>query len=162
VSYIIRGTRDLSWLAAKTNGGYTPRAKGIEAVDEATGKICGMLGYDNFTYNSAQISIAIEKPACIRRLWRPALDYPFKELNKAVVIGLISSANIQSFTFAGTFGFQVNTQIDDAILPGVHLIIVELRKEWWLRRLKDGLPRRRHTQPAGQGCGLSRLHGCSG
>lgn len=88
-----------------------------------------MVAYDSFTHNSAQISIALETPVAWRVLARPSFQYPFEELNKGVLIALVSSANLRSLELTEHVGFKPTYRIEDAILPGIHLVLFEMRKK---------------------------------
>lgn len=127
--FAVRPSRDLAWIAERTGAAYSVNARAIEAYDEKTGRTVGMMGYDSFTHNSAQISIALDVPAAWRRLARPAFEYPFLELKRGVLIALVSSANERSLHLTAHVGFRTAHKIRDAILPGVDLVLFEMRRE---------------------------------
>lgn len=127
MAFCVRASRKLDWIAARTGGSYSPNARAIEAFDERDGKTVGMVAYDSWAHNSVQISIALEKRAAWRRLARPAFQYPFLECKKGVLIALVSSANVRSLELTEHVGFRPTHRIEDAILPGVHLVLFEMR-----------------------------------
>lgn len=127
--FAVRATRDLRWIAERTGAAYSVNARAIEAIEEKSGRTVGMVGYDSFTHNSVQISIALDVPAAWRRLRHPAFEYPFQELKRGVLIALVSSANARSLNLTAHVGFRTTHKIRDAILPGVDLVLFEMRRE---------------------------------
>lgn len=128
MSFTVRASRDLDWIAKRTQGSYSTGARAIEAIDRA-GRRVGMVGYDNWTPNSAEISIALESPIAWRALAKPAFQYPFSECDKGLLLARISSANKRSLQLTEHVGFKPTYRIEDAITPGVHLVLFEMRRE---------------------------------
>lgn len=88
-----------------------------------------MLGYDGFTQNSAQIHIALDTPLAWRALAQPAFRYPFYELKLGLLLAMVSSANTRSLQLTEHVGFRPAHRIEDGILPGIHIVLFEMRRE---------------------------------
>lgn len=129
MSYAVRASHNLEWIAKRTGGVYGPGARAIEAWDEKRARVVGMVAYDSWTHNSAQVSIALETPVAWRALARPAFQYPFRERERGLLIALVSSANRRSLDLTEHVGFRPTYRIEDAILPGVHLVLFEMKKK---------------------------------
>lgn len=129
MSFHVHAIRGLGWIAQRTGGSYSANARAIAATDEKTGRTMGMVAYDSWAHNSVQISIALEAPIAWRALAKPAFQYPFSECGLGVVIALVSSANKRSLELTEHVGFRPTHRIEDAILPGVHLVLFEMRKK---------------------------------
>jgi len=121
----VRPTRNLWWIAERTGGSYSLNARAIEAVRGE--QITGMVAYDSWTHNSAQISIALDDPHAWFALRKHVFAYPFDELGLGVLIALVSSANKRSLRLTEGAGFKRTHEIKDAILPGTHLVVFEKR-----------------------------------
>lgn len=129
MSRLVRATRNLEWIAERTGGSYSTKARAIEAVDGD--RTVGMVAYDSFTRNLAQVSIALEEPHAWWSLARPAFAYPFEELNLGILIALVSSRNTRSMRLTGGVGFEEAHRFIDGITPGVDLVVFEMRREKW-------------------------------
>lgn len=129
VSFRVRASRDLGWLGARIGiHHFTPGARAIETVDKS-GRVVGMIGYDGFTQNSAQIHIALDTPLAWRALSKPAFWYPFHELGLGLLLAMVSSANTRSLELTEHVGFRPTYRIEDGILPGTHIVLFEMRRE---------------------------------
>jgi RimJ/RimL family protein N-acetyltransferase len=124
------GHRDLGWLAQRLgNFHFSPGARAIAAYDETTAGVVGMVGYDGFTQNSAQVHIALARPHAWWALARPTFKYPFEELKKGVLLAMVSSSNERSLRLTAGVGFRETHRIRDGVLPGVDMVLFEMRPE---------------------------------
>ena len=123
------------WLCSRTGYVPTPMFQAIEAMD-SKGEIRGMVGYDSFTPNSVQMSIAVDSMIAVRALAVPAFDYAFNQLGKSLSIGIVSSRNGEALTLNAWLGYQETYRIRDAHSDGIDLVILELRRAdcRWLKK----------------------------
>lgn len=123
----------LPWLIERA--GFVPTAdlKALEAAEEASGRIRGMVGYCNWTPNSVQCHIAADTPAAWRALvvknGSPAFRYPFLESGRGLLLALIRASNTQSLALTRHFGFRETYRIQDAAEPGDDMVLFEMRRE---------------------------------
>ena len=126
----VRASHNFEWLGKRLGHfHFSSAAKAIEAVDERSGRIVGMIGYDGLTQNSAQVHIALDAPMAWRALSRPAFKYPFEELDRGVLIAMVSSQNWRSLCLTRHVGFFEKHRIRDGIARGVDMVLFEMRRE---------------------------------
>lgn len=125
----VRASRELGWIQDRVGVAFSPKARAIAAVDEKTGRIAGMVAYDQMTPNSAQTHIALDNPIALRALMRPAFKYPFEELKLGLLLAFVLSTNLRSLELTEHVGFKPVYRIDDAVAPGVHFVLFEMRRE---------------------------------
>lgn len=118
---------EFDWLASRTGWVFTERARAIKAVDQR-GRIRGMVGYDEWTPNSCRAHMAVDSPIVWRSLHDPAFAYPFDELGKTLIIGIVAANNDRSVSMTSALGFRSKYLIKDGWSDGVPLIVFELRK----------------------------------
>lgn len=119
---------DLPWYTARTKCKLTPGARGIKAVD-IHGKIWGMVVYDCFTRNGAQVHVALDSPWAARCLLRMAFTYPFVECGFQVLMGLVPALHRKSLVLAKALGFRETHRVCDGWAPGVDLVLLEMRRD---------------------------------
>jgi L-amino acid N-acyltransferase YncA len=122
------------WLLSRTGGCATHCFRALEAVD-AKGQIKGMVGYDCWTPNSVQISVALDSPVVARSLLRRAFQYPFVECNRQMLWAVISSRNSEALKLDAHLGFVETHRIREGHSPGIDLVLMEMRRAdcRWLR-----------------------------
>lgn len=128
MSLFIRPARDLSWLAVRAGCALTSDANGVEAVDE-NGVIRGQVGFDQWTENSAQTHMAVDAPHVWLSLLKPALRYPFQELGKGLLLGIIPAHRTEALRFAKGVGFREAYRLEDGWDKGDALVVLKLRRE---------------------------------
>ncbi len=119
---------DILWLAQRTGFAPTAGCRGISAID-AQGRLRGVVGFDGWTETSAQMHIAVEAPAAVRALLRPAFSYLFEQSRKHIALGLVPSHNAKAVAFDRHVGFREAYRIRDGWDVGDDLIIFEMRKD---------------------------------
>lgn len=124
--------QELGWLCQRTGCAVTPLATAIAAVDGA-GCIRGMVGYDCWAPNCVQVHQAMDSAMAARALWRPALEYPFQQLGLGLLVGFISAHNTRALRLATKVGFRETYRIRDGCRPGDDILLLELRREAWLK-----------------------------
>lgn len=136
--------QDFAWLVQRTSAALTDHATGIKAVD-ASGRIRGMVAYDYWTPNACQAHMAVDSPIVWRSLVRPAFAYPFEELGRSLILGIIAADNPRSLAMVEALGFRRAHEIKDGWAPGVPLVVHEMRradcrylKADWRRRRPQG------------------------
>jgi RimJ/RimL family protein N-acetyltransferase len=121
-------TRDhYAWIAQKANLTSGPEFRAIEAVDDA-GRIHGMVGYDGWTPNAVTMHIALENPAALRSLIRPAFRIPFLSLGRGVAMASVLGNNARSLALVRSVGFREACRVRDGFAVGVDLVIFEMQR----------------------------------
>lgn len=116
-----------SWIEERTGCVLTRNARAIEARDDS-GRIRGVVAYDNWTENAVQLHMAVDFPAVWRSLIRPGFSYAFEECRKGLLIGVIAADNPRSLKMTKRLGFRETYRIQDGWAAGVDLIVHELRR----------------------------------
>lgn len=126
---------ELEWLVERTEANLTDCARGIKAVD-SSGRIRGMVAYDNWTHNAVQAHMAVDFPGAWRSLLRPAFSYPFEEAGKGVLLGIIPADNERSCRMTEAMCFRLAHVIEDGWREGVDLRVYQMRREEcpWIAR----------------------------
>jgi len=104
--------------------------RAIEAVDEATRRIRGMVGYDMWTENSCQAHMAVDAPIVWRALLQPAFEYPFEQCGKGIILAVIPDSNHRSLAMTRHLGFRQLHRVIDGWAVGEDLLVFEMRREW--------------------------------
>lgn len=130
-----------AWLESRTGCVLTRCARAIEAVD-ATGRIRGMVAYDNWTEAAVFAHMAVESASVWRALLRPAFEYPFVQLEREILFGLIVASNVRSMALVEALGFRQAHRVRDGWSRGVDMVLWEMRREdcRWLA----GWPKGKH------------------
>jgi RimJ/RimL family protein N-acetyltransferase len=116
------------WIAKRASLVIGPGFRAIEAVDRE-GNIAGMVGYDGWTDNSVSMHIALDNPAALRHILRPAFGIPFVEFGKGVVFGTVLSTNEKALKLDKHVGFREVARLKDAWAKGVDAVVLEMRRE---------------------------------
>ncbi len=119
----------LPWLAQRATLVVSPSLRAIEAVNERTGRVLGIVGYDGWLPNACAMHVAIEEPVAVRRLIGPAFGIPFVELGLGLVLAWVLSTNERSLRFVRHLGFRETHRIRDGWRLGVDLVLLEMRRE---------------------------------
>jgi RimJ/RimL family protein N-acetyltransferase len=121
------------WIAERAKMFIAPNFRAIEAVDN--GRILGMVGYDSWTDNACNMHVALDSRYATRPLLREAFKVVFDRLGKGVVFGAVRSDNPHALDFDKRLGFRELTVLRDAHAKGVHIHVLEMRREncRWLR-----------------------------
>jgi hypothetical protein len=126
---------DYAWIAKRANLRVGADFRAIKASD-ATG-IRGMVGYDGWAPNSVSMHIALDSPAALRSLLRPAFRIPFLEFRFGTVTALVLSTNERSMRLVEHVGFSEAGRLKDGWAKGVDQVIYQMRRED-CRWLSDG------------------------
>lgn len=118
---------DFGWMEARLGPALTSNARAIKAVD-ATGRIRGMVAYDNWTEAAVQSHMAVDSPVVWRSLLGPAFSYPFEECGKSLLLGIIPMHNHQSVAMARHLGFRETYRIRDGWAEEDDLLVFEMRR----------------------------------
>jgi hypothetical protein len=100
--------------------------KAIEAIN-GKNELQGLVLYDHFTPNSAQIHVYVVNPFGCLRLRREAFRYPFEMLQRNVLIGIVESQS-KALKFALELGFREVGRVKDGFSDGSDSVILEMRK----------------------------------
>lgn len=122
------------WLISRAKCVATPHFRAIEALD-GKGEIKGMVGYDGWLGNAAQMHVAFESAIAARALLTPAFDYLFNFAGKEIALGLLPSHSTAALRFDLHIGFREVHRIKDGWAPGDDMVLLEMRKDEcrWLR-----------------------------
>lgn len=129
MSYAVRvaPSEHFEWLCERVGCSPTPAFQAIEVIDR-NGKILGMSGYDFWTPNSVQMSVALGSHIAGRALLRLAFEYPFVQQNRGLVIAYVSAKNSEALRLDASLGFRETHRIVDGHSMGVDLVLLEMRK----------------------------------
>lgn len=122
----------------KLNSYYpTTRFKGIiRIVGE---KRMAMVGFDDFTYNSCQMHIAMRNAHGLSRYFiGECFRYVFQTCNLGLVIGVTPCNNTRALELNRRLGFRRILTIQDGYALGTDLAIQEMRREecrWLTKRI---------------------------
>lgn len=105
------------------------------------GKICGVVGYDNYNGSSIVMHSAGEGNWVTRDMLYASFNYPFNICKAEVVIGLVPSGNTQAIRFNKHLGFTVQLNLKGGH-PDGSLLIMTLSKD----RCRFLNRRKRHGQ----------------
>jgi hypothetical protein len=100
--------------------------KAIEAIN-GRNELQGLVLYDHFTPNSAQIHVYVKNALGCVRLAREAFRFPFEMLNRNVLIGIVESKS-KALKLALGFGFHEVGRVKDGFSDGSDSVILEMRK----------------------------------
>lgn len=122
------------WIQSRTQCALSPTFRAIEAVDDE-GNIRGMVGFDGWTQNAAQMHVAIESPGALRALLKPSFSYLFGEAGRSIALGLVPSHNETALRFDKHIGFRETYRVKDGWAPGDDMVLLEMRRDEcrWLR-----------------------------
>lgn len=119
----------------------TDRFKGVKQV-EADGHRSIMVGFDDWTGNSAQMHVWIESPKALNRtVIIECMHYLFITCNRGIAIGVTPCNNIAALEFNRRIGFKRLLTIKDGDALGTDIAIQELRREdcrWLKMRIPSG------------------------
>lgn len=119
---------DLLWLVERAAHPLSPRATAIKAVD-TSGRIRGMVAFDDWWPNSCHVHMAVETPIAWRALIPACAIYPFEQLGLGVLIACVLSTNARSLRMTLALGFRETHRVRDGYAPGVDLVFHEIRRE---------------------------------
>jgi cytosine/adenosine deaminase-related metal-dependent hydrolase len=88
-----------------------------------------MVGYDSWTDNACNMHVALDSRYATRPLLREAFKVVFDRLGKGVVFGAVRSDNPHALDFDKRLGFRELTVLRDAQAKGVHIHVLEMRRE---------------------------------
>lgn len=123
--------QERKWLIERVGCAATDDLRAIVAVD-ASGQIRGATAYDFWTATSVQCHMAAETPMAWRALLPAALEYPFLEADKRVLLAAIRSSNHKSLSVAKHIGFKECYRVKDGFDIGDDLCFMEMRRDDWL------------------------------
>mgnify|MGYP000250560160 CR=1 FL=1 len=127
---LMNGPTDWPWIIERIPVKRVEDTCGMVAVDEDTGEIKGAVVFDNFTHNSAQVSIATATPMVMRYgFLEEACDMLFEHFGKDYMYSFVRDDNDKALKLNKHLGFKEKTRMKDAYRPGVDYIIMELHKD---------------------------------
>ena len=120
---------DHAWIAERANLVADSGFRAMKAVDEATGRIVAMVGYDGWMDNACCAHIALAYPGALRHVLKRAFTVPFRDLGVGIVIAKVLSTNAASLRLVRHLGFREVCRGRDWVRPGVDLVVHEMRRE---------------------------------
>ena len=118
---------EFGWIEERTGCILTRNARAIAARDSQG--IRGMVAYDAWTEAGAQAHMAVDAPIVWRSLLRPAFEYPFQQLGKNLLMGVIPAHNRKSVEMVKALGFREAHRIQGGWDAGDDLVLFELRRD---------------------------------
>lgn len=104
-------------------------SKGIVAKNENM-EIQAMAIFDTWTHNSVQVHMIIENPMVLRHGFLTEIaDYVFYTCERGILYGLVPSNNEKALKLDKHIGFSEICRLKDAVMKGIDMVILELRKE---------------------------------
>lgn len=116
------------WLAERANLAITPQLRCLEAMDEESGSILAMVGYDGWMPNCCQMHVAVDRPFAAKRFLRAAFGIPFIETGRDLVVGWVLGTNQKAIDLDRRLGFRETYRVHDGWMRGVDLVLFEMRK----------------------------------
>lgn len=113
----------------------TSGARGIKKVVD--GEIHAMVAYDSWTMSAVQMHVYIPVPKSFgREFIREALEYPFIQCDRSLLIGATPGDNAAALDFNRRIGFVETYRIRNGWDEGVDMVVQELHKRdcKWLRK----------------------------
>ena len=116
------------WLCQRI--GYVPsmNMKCIGSLDARGMNLRGVVGYDGYNGKCVQMQMAGEPGWIDKAVLFAAFDYPFNELDCAVVFGAVPSDNATALNINRRLGFETIIEVPDAH-PDGSLILMMMRRE---------------------------------
>jgi hypothetical protein len=119
---------EFSWLQERTGFVPSPACVALKAID-ARGIIRGMVAFDCWTHNAAQLHFAVDAPIAFRTLIPEGFRYVFEQADKGVISAAIAANNKRSIKMAERLGLRQCGRIEEGHAPGIDLLILQLKKE---------------------------------
>jgi L-amino acid N-acyltransferase YncA len=91
--------------------------------------VLGMVGFDRWTENAAEMHVACSSIGAVRALLRPAFSYLFEETGRRIALGTVSGNNAQALKFDRHLGFREVHRVKDGHSAGVDIVFLEMRRE---------------------------------
>lgn len=118
--------QDLLWLASRAQLTVNGGLRAIKA--EQDGRIVAMVGFDGWTNNACALHVAVDYPAALRHILRPAFRIAFGQLGKQVVTAGVLSTNERSLNLVRHLGFTESGRIQNWWMPGVDLHLFSMQR----------------------------------
>lgn len=127
------------WLMQRASWAPALNAKAIEAVD-GLGRIQGMVAFDKWTLNAAQVHVAAETRGAVKALLVPAFAWAFEQAHLGVMLATIASRNRRALSLAWRLGFHLKGRTWHGLSEREGLVHLEMRKELcpWLSGTHPG------------------------
>jgi RimJ/RimL family protein N-acetyltransferase len=120
-----------AWIETRAHVVISASFRAMEAVD-AQGRILAMVGFDGWTPSSVMLHVALEHPAALRHILRPALGLVFDPAPAGCGLRLINATvlgnNARSLRLVRHLGFRETHRIRDGWDVGVDIVLFEMRR----------------------------------
>lgn len=117
------------WLVERVGWAPTGAMRAIEAIDES-GEIAGMVAFDNWMFNSAEIHFAVDKPIAFRKLMFAAFDWIFNQSERDYIIALTpAKMRADVLDIGRRVGFKEIHRLKDGFAKGEDLVYSVLHKD---------------------------------
>jgi RimJ/RimL family protein N-acetyltransferase len=120
------------WIAKRAGLNLHPGFCAIEAVDE-DGRIHAMVGFDGWLPGAVCMHVALDSPAALRSILRPAFRAAFapypQGFGKTAAIATVLSTNARSLRLVEKLGFRRAYVGKDWSGPGVDFVAFEMRRD---------------------------------
>lgn len=116
------------WMKERTHLIFQEDTQGIVAMDEDG--IAAMVIFDTFTVRSCNVHMAIERVAAVRAgLFTEVAVHGFHVCGKDRFFGLVPSNNEKALKLNRNIGFEIVTEVPDALDDGVGYTVMRLNKQ---------------------------------
>lgn len=109
----------------------TERMSLCEVCNTLHEPILGMVGYSDWTANSANMHYALDEPVAARLLLKASFDYLFRQCGRRIAIGVTRATNERALKINRRLGFKPLVTIVDGFADGEDIIIQRLDKADW-------------------------------
>lgn len=121
-------THELEWASIKTGVAFSSEARGISVIDQDR-RTRGVVVFDSWTPNAAQVHMAIDTPMATKTLIEAAADYVFHTACRKLVWMMIRETKTQAVKLARHIGFREMYRVTDGWADGRDIILFELRRD---------------------------------
>lgn len=116
------------WFKERTHLILQEDTQGIVAFDERG--IAAMVVFDTFTVRSCNVHMAVERTAAIRAgLFTEVAVHGFNTCGKDRFFGLVPSNNAKALKLNQNIGFEIVTEVPDALDDGIGYTVMRLNKQ---------------------------------
>lgn len=126
----IQSDDDWNWIKTRANPILTEGTTGIIAVDTEVNEIVAMAAFDNWTENSVQMHMAIDRPTILRHGFLEEIgNYVYNTCEKGIILATVPANNPKAVKLDTHIGMDVVYRVKDGFKKGVDYLLLELRKE---------------------------------
>ena len=121
---------DWTWINSRIHILGVEDTAGLMAVDTETNKLVAAVIFDNWTPNSAQVHMVVDKPMVVRHGFVEAVfEFAFIQCKLNYLYGFVPEDNTMALKVNRHLGFTEKIRMPDAWAKGVDYIFMEMKKD---------------------------------